>query len=130
MSFANKFHHSAEIFADDVELNVHHCALANKVEVGVVEGVGDDCHAERVALGVAYGEAHAVDCHRAFLNGDVPLPRHLGGDVVTETENVASVGLDHLLANGGSIYVPLNNMSVKTSVEAHAALDIHFVAHF
>ena len=130
MSFANKFHHSAEIFADDVELNVHHCALANKVEVGVIEGVGNDCDAESVGLGVAYSEAYTIDRYRTFLDGNIALACHRWVDVIAETEDMASVGFFHTDANGGGIYVALDNVPVKTPIDAHTSFDVYFVAYF
>ena len=51
---AGEFGEAGEIFADNVEFDVYAGSNFEGVEVGVLEGVGDDGHAEGVALGVAH----------------------------------------------------------------------------
>ena len=47
VSETSYFIEAGKVFADDVEFDIHTCAHGDFVEVGVFEGVGDDCHAER-----------------------------------------------------------------------------------
>lgn len=51
-------HDTADVFADNVEFEVHYTAFLDLVEIGMLVGVGNDRHLETVVLRVAYGEAY------------------------------------------------------------------------
>ena len=54
---------SRDVLAENVELDVDDRAHPDVAEIGVLHGVGDDGHLERVLRGAAHGERHAVDGH-------------------------------------------------------------------
>lgn len=95
VALAQKYLHvrcqSADVLADDVELNIYKCAYLDVVEIGVLECVRNDAHLERVVGRVADGEAHSVDCHRTFVDGDVAASCHGLVELVLEGEYVASL---------------------------------------
>ena len=68
-----KFVHSRNVFPNDVELDVDDGSLLDGVEVGVVEGVGDDADLEGVGCGAANGETDAVDCHAPLIDGEIAV---------------------------------------------------------
>ena len=82
---------SADVLADDVEFEVYKCAYLDVVEVGVLESVRNDAHLECIVGWVADGEAHTVDCHRTFVDGDVAASCHSLVELVLECEYVASL---------------------------------------
>ena len=122
-------HDAADVFADDVELEVDDAADFDLVEVGVFVGVGDDGHLEAVILRVAYGEAHAVDRYRALLDGHVAFGGHLGVEVVDEGVVAAAIDQVDSFATGCLVYVALHDVSVEAAVHEHAALEVHLVAY-
>ena len=124
-----KFVHSRNVFPNDVELDVDDGSLLDGVEVGVVEGVGDDADLEGVGCGTTYGEAHAVDGHASLIDGEIAVLDHLLRALVFEGVLVATLLVFHSDASGGLVNVPLHDMPIKAAVHQHRALHIHFVAH-
>ena len=122
-------HQSADVFPDDVELQIDHRAFDDGVEVRQVVGVGDDGHLEAVRAGVADGEADAVDADRSFLDGHVALASHLRVSGVAEGVIPAAVGLAHVGADGRLVDVALDDVAVQATVHQHTALHVHTVAH-
>lgn len=82
---------SADVLADDVELYIYKCAYFDVVEIGVLECVRNYAHLESVVGRGADGEAHSVDCHRTFVDGDVAASCHSLVELVLEGEYVASL---------------------------------------
>ena len=115
-----------QILANDVKLDVDAGSGTEGVEVRVLVGVRDDCHAERIALGVADRQAAAVDRHGAFLHGDISFGGHRRVYFVTEFVVAASVNFLDAFNYGGAIHMPLDDMAVQTSVEHHGALEVDF----
>ena len=124
-----KFVHSRNVFPDDVELDVDDGSFFDGMEVGVVEGVGDDADLEGVGCGTANGETDAVDCHATFIDGEIPVLDHLFVALVFEGVLVAALLVFHSDASGGLVNVPLHDMPIKAAVHQHRALHIHLVAH-
>ena len=118
---------TANILADDVELEVHECALLYAAEVGVLECVGNYRHRESVVGRLADRQRHAVDRHAALVHSDVALALELRRHIVLEREDVAAVLVGHAGADRRRDHVSLHDVSVQTSVHAHAALQIHKV---
>ena len=116
------------VLADDVEFDVDCRAYLYVTEIGVLEGIGDDGHTERIGGGIAHGKADAVDTHGTFLHGDISLTRHFGGYVIAEFEIAAAVHLLDVGAQGGAVHVALDDVAVKTAVHHHAAFHVHAVA--
>lgn len=54
------FHQSADVFANDVELEVDHRAYLDIVEISILKGVRDDGDLEGVICGIANCEADTI----------------------------------------------------------------------
>lgn len=117
---------TGKIFAYDVKFKVDASSGHKGVEVCVLVGVGYDGYAECVALGVAHGEAYTVDRNRAFFNSDISFSRHFGVNFIAELVVTAAVDLLDVFYHGGAVNVALHNVAVETTVENHAAFEIHF----
>lgn len=125
-----RFYHLGDVFAEDIEFKVHFCAGLDTAEVCMLESVGDNSHAEASGLAVAYGQAHAVDSHAAFLNSHIAFAFQLWRFVVFEFEVCAAVYLLDFGAYSCGVNMTLDDMPVKASVKFHAALEVHKVAGF
>ncbi len=124
-----KFVHSRNVFPNDVELDVDDGSLLDGVEVGVVEGVGDDADLEGVGCGAANGETDAVDCHAPLIDGEIAVLDHFLRALVFEGVLVAALLVLDGDADSSLVNVPLHDMPVKASVHQHRALHVHLVAH-
>ncbi len=124
-----KFVHSRNVFPDDVELDVDDGSFFDGMEVGVVEGVGDDADLEGVGCGTTYGEAHAVDGHASLIDGEIAVLDHLLRALVFEGVLMAALLILDGNANCSLVNVSLHDMAVKSAVHQHRALHVHFVAH-
>ena len=82
-------HQPGDVFADDVEFEVHDRTDFDAAKIRVLEGVGNDRHPETALFRVADREAHAVDRHRTFLDRAKSGALRL----VLEGEVPASVGI-------------------------------------
>ena len=98
------------------------------LEIGVLESVGDNSHSEGIALGIAYRERHAIDCHAALVNSEISLVSHLGVNTIFKGEILAAVGVLDGCALGCAVNVSLNDMPVEAAVHHHRALHVHLVA--
>ena len=121
--------HSCEVFADDVELNVDNGAWLDGMEVGVVEGVGNDADLEGVFRGTAYGEADTIDGHAALVHGEVAVLHHLFRALVFEGVLMAALLVLDADANGSLVNMALYDVSVQSPVHHHRAFHIHLVAN-
>ena len=121
--------HSCDVFPDDVELDVDDGAGLDGMEVGIVEGIGDDADLEGVFCGSANGEADAVDGHAALVDGEIAVPDHLLRAFVFEGVLMAALLVFYCDADGGLVDVALHDMPVQSAIHQHRALHIHFVAH-
>ena len=124
-----KFVHSRNVFPNDVELDVDDGSLLDGVEVGVVEGVGDDADLEGVGSRAADREADAVDGYAALIDGEVAVAHHLPCAFMSEGVLVAALLVLYGNARGGLVNVSLHDVPVQASVHQHRALHVHFVAH-
>ena len=104
------------VFAEDVKLKIDHCSHLNVSEVGVLTRVGDDGYLECVVGGIADGKGYAVYGYRSFVYGEVSAPCHVGGKLVFKLEVGASVGITHVYAAGGLVYMSLNDVPVQPTV--------------
>lgn len=121
-------HDTADVFADNVEFEVHYTAFLDLVEIGMLVGVGNDRHLETVVLRVAYGEAYPVHGNRSFLYGHIAFGSHFGIEVVGEGIVSASVDKIYFCAAGCLVHMALHDVSVEAAVHEHATFEIHFVS--
>ena len=70
-------HHAAQIFANDVELEVYNATNGEVVEVGMLESIWNDAYLESVVCGTAYGEGNAVDGDAALVHTEVATANHI-----------------------------------------------------
>ena len=124
-----QFLKAADVFAEDVVFNVHLRAHPDGVEIGVLEGVGDDADLEGFGCGIADGEADAIDRHAALVNGEITAAGQFGGIAVAEGEDVTAAVLLHAGTFGCVVHVALHDMAIKAAVHQHGALHVDFVAH-
>ena len=121
-------HDATDVLADDVKFEVHHTALDNLVEIGMLMGIGYDGHLETAGLRIAHGEAHAVDRNGTFLDRRVTLAHHFGRGVIYKGIIPTAVDLFDTGATGGAIDMSLHDVSVETTVHEHTAFEVHLVA--
>lgn len=77
---------SCDIFAQNIEFDIHHGSYFDVAEVGVLSGVRDDGYGEGVVGWLAYGERNAVHGYAALIYGEVALARHLLVQFIFEGE--------------------------------------------
>ena len=79
---------SRHVFAEYVELDIHHRTGLDILEIGVLLGVGDNTNGDiafvAFDVGFADGEADAVDGDRTFVHAEIAALHHLAGAVVLE----------------------------------------------
>src|SRR3712207_2478032 len=68
--------HPADIFSYDIELNIHHTAYRECMEVGMFVGIRNYRHLKSIIRRIANREADAVYRHRSFVHGNVAALRH------------------------------------------------------
>ena len=119
MLSATQFGKAGKIFADNVELEVDNRSHLDGLEVGVLHGERDDCHAEGIALAVAHGQAHTVDSDRALFNRHISLGNHGRVGCIFKFEVAAAVGILDGGATGCGVDVALHNVAVQTPVHEH-----------
>lgn len=120
---------SCDIFAENIEFDIHHGSYFDVAEVGVLSGVRDDGYGEGVVGWLAYGERNAVHGYAALIYGEVAFARHLLVQFIFEGEVGRTVCILHVDALGGFIHVSLHDMAVQSAVHNHRALHVHLVAH-
>ena len=120
---------SCDVLAENVELDVDDRAHPDVAEIGVLHGVGDDGHLERVLRRVADGQRHAVDGDRTLVDREVAAARHGQVVLVFEGEVGTAVGVFHGRATSSLIDVALHDVAVQAAVHLHRPLHVHLVAH-
>ena len=126
---SGKLHHAAEIFADDVELEVDYGIDADVVEIGIVEGVGNDAHLELVVGGATYSEADTIDSDATLVDRDISPACHLRVSLIAEAEDIAALLVLDTDAASCGVDMTLNDVAVEPSVHHHGTLHIHLVTH-
>ena len=121
--------HACQILAYDVELEVHHGAYLEVVEVGVLEGVGNDAYLEGVFRGAAYGEGDAIDGDAALVHAEVAAAHHVLAALVLEGELPGALLVVDGNATGRLVDMPLHYVAVQAAVHEHGTLHIDLVAH-
>lgn len=120
--------HCGYVLSEDVKFDVYARAYLDVAEVGVLEGVRNDGDLERVGSGVAHGERHAIDGDRALVDGDISAAAHLLVGGIAEAEVPAAVGIGDIVAHGGGVHMPLDDVPVQAPVHHHGALEVDQVA--
>ena len=123
------FIETGNVFAQDVKLQIDNGAHLNILEVGVLQGIGNDGYLECVICGIAYRERYAVDGDRTLVNGEIATKCHFLVLGILEGEVGRTIGIFFLDAGGCLVYVALNDVAVQSTIHNHRALDIDFVAH-
>ena len=122
-------HHTAQILADDVELNVHDTSHLEGMEVGMLVSIRNDGHLETIVGRIAYSQTYSIDGYGPLVHGHVTSLRHLLVEFIFKGEIPASFGILDVHTFGGLIHMALHNVSVQTSVHHHATFYVHLIAH-
>ena len=120
---------SRDVLAENVELDVDDRAHPDVAEIGVLHGVGDDGHLERVLGGVADGQRHTVDGDGTFVNGEIPFTSHFAVLLVFEGEVGRAISVFFRYASSSFIDMSLYDMAVQPAVHQHRALNIDLVVY-
>ena len=121
--------HACNVLADDVELDVDERAGVDVVEIGVLEGVGDDAHLESVLGGVTHGETDTIDSDAALIDGEIATTCHVSVEGVTEGVLVAALLVFHGNALRSLIDMSLHDVAIQSAVHLHGTLYVDFIAH-
>ena len=121
--------HACNVLADDVELDVDERAGVDVVEIGVLEGVGDDAHLESVLGGVTHGETDTIDSDATLIDGEIATTCHVSVEGVTEGVLVAALLVFHGNALSSLIDMPLHDVAIQAAVHLHGTLYVDFIAH-
>lgn len=111
------------------------------MEIGIMEGIGDDSHRETAdehigIIGswsgrrVANGKRDAIDGHRTLINGEISTTSEVSTHLILESKDPTPVSLDEVDTLGSLIDMPLNDMAIEATIDAHTAFDIHLIADF
>jgi hypothetical protein len=112
-------HEAGYIFPDQIEFEVDDGPWHYGLDVGMLEGVGDDGDIEVGFLYVKDGQAGAVERDGAFFDNEV-------AEFFGELESVLPAAVERLSfgAGGGSVYMALDDMAIEAAVEGHAAFEV------
>jgi hypothetical protein len=110
---------SGDVFPDQIEFQVDGGARGNGLDIGMQEGIGDDGDVKAVFFDVKDGEAGAVEGDGAFFDHEMA---EFPGEF--EAKEPAAVVFPFLGAGGDGVDVALDDMTVETAIDRHAAFEV------
>ena len=112
-------HEPGHIFPDHIEFQVDFCVGGDGLDIGMLEGIGDDGDVKAVLFDVKNSEADAIEADGAFFDHEV-------AKFLWEFEAEFPTALEFLsfCAGGGGIDVTLDDMAVEPAVHDHTAFQV------
>jgi hypothetical protein len=115
--------HPGDIFSYHVEFQVDPGTGDHRLDIGVVESIGDDSDIEFCFFDIKNGQAGAIEADGAFFN-------HQAAEFFGEfkSEFPTAVEVMALETNGSGVDVSLDDVSVEAAIHDHASFQVDEVA--
>ena len=111
------------------------------MEIGIMESIRDDSDRETadeplgvIGIGsgsrVANGERDTIDGNRTLIDSEIATTGEFSLHLILKSKDPTAVSLHEVDTLGSLIDMPLDDMTIETPIDAHAAFDIHLIADF
>ena len=99
------------------------------MEVGILEGIGNDAHLEGILRGAAYSQADTINGYTTLVDSKIAVRDHLAVTFVFKSELETTLLILYSQTSGSLVYMALHDMAVKASVHLHTTLYIYLVTY-
>ena len=122
--------HPCNVFSYNVEFQINHRTSFYLTEIGMFKRVRNNGHFETIIRWCTHRKTNAIYRNRTFIYREITTFTPIGRAFIFKMKIVTTIGIAHFGTHRRLIYVTLHNVSIKTTIHYHAALEIHFAAHF
>ena len=121
--------HASQVLADDIEFQIHDSTWLDGMEIGVLEGVGNNANLKGILCGATHGKAHTVHGNASLVHRKIASSHHIRRSLVLERELETALLILHLGTYRRLIHMTLHDVPVKTTVHLHGTFHIHLISH-
>ena len=124
-----KWHHSADIFSDNIELNIYDRPYLNLVKISMFVGIRNDGHLKTIVGRITNRKVYSIYSNRAFIHRHIATFGHFLVKIISESKIPAPSASFTSVHTAVWSTCPWTICPSNRPFHHHTAFQIHFTTH-